>query len=438
MIRTTKHYFNNDINTKKNSTFTIFRDDCIITMQKYVDYLWNNKITYIINEKEKFFDIQNKELDIPTMLSNVDIEPFINDIPIRLSARVKKCLLTQVLGILRSSTIKSKKVLYVYNKKINEHKKIHPKLWDNVRKIKLTKPNIYRGIALELNSICADFQEIKSNSFNGFLKLKSLGDYGEINIPVKFHKVNKKYCQKNNWKMKKSFLVSGKYIDIRWEKETPEIKKEGIIVGADQGINTVLSLSDRQTTPEKDKDGNSYSTILDKVARKKRGSKAFKKASDHRENFVNWALKQLNLVNIKEMRIEKIVNLRFGRRMSRKMAAFTYKFINTRNDSRCEEAGVAVFSQSSTYRSQRCSDCGWVQKVNRSKKEFCCQNCGHYEDADINAAMNHEQNLPDIPKALRESKLNRRGFFWLETGFYDEDGVELTVPLVPRIKDRIT
>ncbi|KKN16280.1 hypothetical protein LCGC14_0977350, partial [marine sediment metagenome] len=37
--------------------------------------------------------------------------------------------------------------------------------------------------------------------------------------------------------------------------------------------------------------------------------------------------------------------------------------------------------------------------------------CGLELDADYNASLNHQHDLPDIPHALRKLNLNRKGFF---------------------------
>ena len=52
------------------------------------------------------------------------------------------------------------------------------------------------------------------------------------------------------------------------------------------------------------------------------------------------------------------------------------------------------------YSSQECSECGHVEKENRSGKVFKCKRCGHTEDADINAARNIWKRFPD--NELRE------------------------------------
>jgi hypothetical protein len=69
-----------------------------------------------------------------------------------------------------------------------------------------------------------------------------------------------------------------------------------------------------------------------------------------------------------------------------------------------------------------------VCKSHRKGKQYVCSYCGNIVDADFNAAKNHEAILPDIPKWLRNSKYNRKGFFWKSNGFYALDGSELRVP----------
>jgi hypothetical protein len=42
------------------------------------------------------------------------------------------------------------------------------------------------------------------------------------------------------------------------------------------------------------------------MTRKQKGSKSFKRTSNHRKNFINWSINQLNLDNIKEIGLERI------------------------------------------------------------------------------------------------------------------------------------
>ena len=60
---------------------------------------------------------------------------------------------------------------------------------------------------------------------------------------------------------------------------------------------------------------------------------------------------------------------------------------------------------------------------------FKCDSCGHSQDSDLNASLNISFTLPKIPKEVRLMSLNRKGFYWLESGFYyDSAGSEPIVP----------
>jgi hypothetical protein len=81
------------------------------------------------------------------------------------------------------------------------------------------------------------------------------------------------------------------------------------------------------------------------------------------------------------------------------------------------------------YRSQRCSECGLVRKTSRKGKIYNCKSCGFVCDADLNAAKNHEQNLPILPFSLRKLKMNLgEGFYWNSSGLTLFDGTEFRVP----------
>ena len=67
-------------------------------------------------------------------------------------------------------------------------------------------------------------------------------------------------------------------------------------------------------------------------------------------------------------------------------------------------------------------------KGNRKGKIYSC-GCGLEIDSDLNAALNHEAILPDIPDGLRREKRNVKGFYWMESGFLDLNREEFAVPL---------
>lgn len=52
-----------------------------------------------------------------------------------------------------------------------------------------------------------------------------------------------------------------------------------------------------------------------------------------------------------------------------------------------EKAGVIFIEINPKYSSQECSDCGYISPTNRDKERFLCEACGHFDDADIDAAV---------------------------------------------------
>lgn len=419
MIRSTNHSIQNS-NINKLESLSSFIDEYRRIAKIIIDEIWKSGYKWEVGDNKFEFNLNKDLLNFPSF---IDYNLF--NLNTTLSARALSSLVTQLVGIIRSTTEKRRKRIFVYDKLCNENK-YNEKLQQNLQKFQVIKPNL-DNLQCELSSKCVDWQ--KSNKeFNGFIRLKSIGEsFGHIKIPIKFHRNNKKY---KDWKMMNSFLIEKDFVNIRWEKEI-SLKTEGIEVGGDQGKLTILTLSDRQTTPKTDSSQHSLDSILEKLSRKRKGSKAFKKAQSHRKNFINWSINQINLQNIKHIKLEEVININFGRNTSRLMKHWTNTLIRDKISSHCQVNGVRFTLQSCTYRSQRCSKCGLVCKSNRKGKIFTCKGCGHSDDADFNASCNHSQELPDIPTKLRKLNLNRKGFYWKENGFYNLTGVELRVPLVP-------
>jgi transposase len=423
MIRASKHTTKFS-NTNKTNLLNLFLKEYHRVIQIYIDSIWDlEDYHWKYKDKECIFNIKTKQYSCPSSLMAKDIS-----IETSLSARALKCCSNQALGIVKAVLEKPKRRQYVYQKLLKEGKDT-TKIEKKIKEQKITKPEI-KNIKAELNSICCDFIEKKDGEFDGFLQLKSIGkSFSKIRIPIKFHEQSNKW--KSNGKIMSSFLISDKVIEIRWNNETPELKEQGTILGADQGYKTVITLSNEIITPKEDKHGHSLESILEKMSRKKKGSKTFAKAQEHRKNFINWEINQLNLNEIKTINLEKIINIRYRKRSSRLMSHWTNTLIRDKLTRYCEEAGVQVVLQSATYRSQRCFNCGWVQKKNRKSgsKEFHCKHCGHHSDADLNAAKNHSIKLPDVPSSLRRLKMNKKGFFWNPDGFKMATGEEIAVPL---------
>ena len=423
MIRTSKHFIDKtqETNTNKLVRYSAFLTEMRRCASIYVDYLWNTHYEWKDKDNNLMvLDIKNKQYHCPPYFDY-------NLIPLetKLSARALSSLVTQCCGMVKAVLEPQNHRQHIYDKKLKNNEKIAKKLKERIEEFEPTKPKTEK-INIELSSKCCDFKDT-NNYFNGFLRLKSIGkEYGFIKIPLRFHK------QSNKWKKKStlmnSFLFCDNKIELRWES-FPIKKEEGITVGADQGKTDVLCLGDKQVTPKTDKHGHSLDSIVERLTRKKKGSKNFKKTQSQRKNFINWCINQLNFNNIKHVKLEKLFDMGRGKRTSRKLRHWCGVLISEKLIRLLEELGVQVTEQASAYKSQRCSDCGMVLKRNRKKKGYVCENCGLVIDADYNACLNHEAELPEIPIWLSNLHLNKTsGFFWKPEGYFDVDGRELRVP----------
>lgn len=309
-----------------------------------------------------------------------------------------RTLTTQLSGIIRAEVEKQKKRIYMYYKFKNEGKS-KKELHLLIKKIKQNnpiKPNV-DNIKMELNSICCDFVETEGY-FDAFIRLKSITKTKiDIKLPIKYHRQHNKLKNINGSKRLNSFLIDNNSINIRYDFKEPSKKKDGEVVGVDQGIKDVITCSDQQVIPKYCNHNHSQESILKKICRKKKGSKAFKRAKEHQKNFVNWSINKLNLDGIKQINLKKIYNIGYKSKRNRFLSHWQNTLIRDKLKDYCAMQKVSVVEQSSTYRSQCCSACENVRKSNRKGKIYKCKNCGLEIDSDLNASLNHVVNLPDIP-----------------------------------------
>lgn len=424
MIKTSKHSIQYSNSGKLNS-YTDLISEFRNVAQIIVDDIWTNGYVWSDNTGEHMFSISNNQLSFPSFIdyNRFKLDTF-------LSARALSSIATQVAGMIKAETEKQRKRLYILNKVKSEgaSKKQRRLLGRKLKQNIPVKPNC-SNFRPELSSKCTEFIDY-NGEFDAFIKLKSITNVRgfEIIIPIKYHKHSNKL--KSKGERMNSFSFGSNSVDVRWEIKEPDLKTLGDVLGADQGFKDVLTLSNNTKTPKTDKHNHTLESICEKLSRKKKGSKAFKRTQDHREQFINWSINQLDLSNVKQINLEDVWNIGYKSNTSRILSHWTNTLIRDKVESVCEEQGVLVIHQSSTYRSQRCSECGLVRKANRKGKIYSCKYCGCEIDSDLNAARNHEVVLPEIPWTLQKMNKNRgNGFFWKPTGFFDMNGGILEYPL---------
>jgi putative transposase len=411
----------NYANTGKLQELKSFLSDYRQAVQQCIDYIW---ITPIKNIKTDtiVFDVSQDLLNLPVFLNYKDV-----NYTGTLSARAVCTALEQAIDIVRSQTEMRRRLLWVAAKLAAE-----PVKTKNIKKniihinkrleTALTKPTT-KNIPAALSSKLIDFNTT-SKHFDMFIRLSSTGRK-HLKLPVNYTK-RFKQRELEQWKTLKGILLFEDRVEIVQDLPTPEVKAEGEIVAVDTGISSSFTASDRQAS-KADNHGHTLQTITQKLSRKKKGSKSFRRAQEHRENWINWDINHnLNLEHIKQLNIEG-VNLFKGQRHSRYTSHFAHSLILQKISNVAEQSKVLIKLLPSPYKSQRCSCCGFVNKANRKGKLFHCLCCKNSMDADLNAAMNGVAELCYLPfDRIRSDRLNVSGFFWKKTGCFDLLGRELT------------
>lgn len=372
-------------------------------------------ISTFINE---YRDVMDQIIDIiwdmdkiPNLLP-IEITSKINS---NLSARAIQCAAKQASGIVRGTRQKQKQRLHVIKQfqKSGQTKKASylQKIYDTQ---KSSKPKL-ANVNPELDSRFVKIDLDGSVKFDLWVKLSSIGNKRMFNIPLKRNEHFNRMLELGV--LKGGIRLSANSITFMFEIPDVDIVSDGNVLGIDVGASSTISASNGFQS-KKDIHAHDLKSIMLKLTRKKVGSKAFKKAQDHRKNFINYTINQLNLDGVKQVNLEKIKNLRKNKRTSRYLSRWTYTEIFEKIESRCEMLGVQVNYISPTYTSRRCSGCGWTCKGNRKGSLFKCKMCGYSTDADLNASSNIALNLPQIhfgSKKHRELS-NKKGFYWTASG----------------------
>ena len=447
----------------------------------------NNIFYDLVHDKEKNKDkftlklkfypdgiLENKDVESSTSNAAVD-EKF----RLKLSARTLKSVKTQAMGIIRSwvqQILQSYQFGYFNRDKYKKtHRKNIRKYCDDKRKV---IKNLIRGDGkggsklciekLEFNSVnCQllragidDSFELSKNSdlcFDLLFSLHSMytKEYSKqyypdrknkLHISLRSHKhfnelksgiVANTQCKHED--ILKSFLVSKDGIEVRFKfKSTAkESQFKSNLVGIDQGQRKLFSavyVNEKSNNKDincylTEKDlkeqlqNHSYKEVCDKIARRQKGSKGFKRSQAHRKNLINQAVNILAQIfnfedDVAEVRLEKLRRLGEGKKKSRKLQAFNYADLRHKIERKCIETNVELTETSNAYRSQRCSLCGFVHKKNRLNggEEFKCLKCGYTADADMNSAKNQVAKIPPIyvNRRNRDQYPNHTtGFYWL-------------------------
>lgn len=226
------------------------------------------------------------------------------------------------------------------------------------------------------------------------------------------------------------------YVAFTVEVEPAPLPATGQEVGVDLGVRQFATLSTGEAV-HGPRPGRVAAPAIRraqrKVARRERGSQRRRKAvaelARRREREANRRLDaahkaarslvdRFDLIAVEDLQVRNMV--RGNRGLNREITDQGWAQFLQCLDAKAESAGRQVIRVRPHHTSQRCHECGTVDKESRRGPRFDCTACGHADDADVNAARNiltlartgpsganaHGRALPEKPH--RRSR-HRRG-----------------------------
>ena len=256
-------------------------------------------------------------------------------------------------------------------------------------KARTFKPRHY-GKSMSVSSTIANLQTSKTNGFDCWLHIASVGDGIILDLPIKMHKHF--LGLKAKGRRLESFVIKPDCIQFCFEIETGAKKTEGKVIGVDTGINALA------TTSEGCQYGMDVKWLVEKIKRKEHGSntqqrtrRALRQRMDEvAKQVVAGDVKLVVVEDLKKMNHRTKVRRSLTKNMRRSLGAWAYRYWLNRIQMATEDNRVALRRVNPAYTSQRCNACGHTERGNRNGEMFLCQKCGHTDNADINAAKNIE------------------------------------------------
>ncbi len=247
----------------------------------------------------------------------------------------------------------------------------------------------HRGKHIQVTSIMASLESTKNaTNFDAWMHLTCLGNKLKLDLPVKFHQHYHKLAAVG--KRAGSFTITKDYILTSFEIETGPKKETGPIFGIDTGINALASLSDGQQL------GTDIKECVERIKRCEHGSngqktarRALKQRMDEvAKEVMNLEPRLIVVEDLKKLNHKTKLKRRLSKNMRRSLGSWTYSYWLDRLQQNSEWRRSAFRRVAPYYTSQQCFACDHTERGNRNGEKFLCLECGHTDNADINAARN--------------------------------------------------
>jgi putative transposase len=249
------------------------------------------------------------------------------------------------------------------------------------------------------------------------LSLSSLGKRERVilKIPEYFRNIF------DSWKLKGATLtysIKTKRFWIRlvYATETPPLKTEGAILGIDRGIHQLAVTSEGHFFSNSSIRAAQRRYLYNRKTAQAKGTpsarKRLKAMSGKEKRFsrdVNHQVtKQLvELDHVKTFVLEDLKGIRNknrGKKLNKRLGSWPFHQFNFFLYYKAQMLGKEVVYVDARYTSRKCSCCRVIQKENRKKSKYLCNQCNFQLHADWNAAINIRDNyiLSSTPKASEE------------------------------------
>jgi putative transposase len=224
--------------------------------------------------------------------------------------------------------------------------------------------------------------------------------------------------------------ADGWYVSLRIENKTvpdlPVIPDSEIktITGCDMGLGKLVYLSDGSSVDNPRFATNKKTKRLmgirqRRVSRKQKGSKNRSKAQlrvsklhnriqQRRESYqwdvANRIVKKADAVTVEDLQVKNMMKRckpvksdtgRFlsngqsaKRGLNRSIADASWYSLTQKLEYVAAKSGKKLYRVNPKYTSQTCSECRHIDKKSRNGEKFICTNCGHIDDANLQAARN--------------------------------------------------
>lgn len=227
----------------------------------------------------------------------------------------------------------------------------------------------------------------KSKQFDAWLHVFSIGNKIIFDVPIKFHKHYDKL--NSGGKRLNSYIITKDHVQFCFEIETGPKKEKTECIGIDTGIKSLATSNTGR------KFGEDIEKYIKNIERKGHNSKAKVRArralKQRIDEVVKEVVQQGNLIvveKLKKITKKTKIKRRLNKNMRRSISNWNVMYWLNRLQQQCEWNRVSFRSVSPFKTSQMCSVCGYADRKNRRSEKFLCQECGHSDDADVNAAKN--------------------------------------------------